>query len=115
MIHPVRWSSEDRQLRWILRRLYSVWIEGHLIEPVQPDDPDEGSWCIQRLQIAAGAQVDKIFLGSLSPMEYAHESDFEDYLSQFEAMASTLCWSEGFSSLWQTEMQSFDMCVMLPG
>ena len=39
-------------------------------------------------------RVDKVFLGSLSPMEYAGESDFEDYLSQFEAMARTLCWRE---------------------
>ena len=38
--------------------------------------------------------VDKVFLGSLSPMEYAGESDFEDDLSQFEAMARTLCWNE---------------------
>ena len=35
--------------------------------------------------------VDKVFLGLL---EYNGESDFEDYLSQFEAMARTLCWSE---------------------
>ena len=37
-----------------------------------------------------GTQVDKVFLGSLSPMEYTGESDFENYLSQFEAMARTL-------------------------
>ena len=38
--------------------------------------------------------VNKVFLGSLSPMEYAGESDFEDYLLQFEAMVRMLCWSE---------------------
>ena len=41
-----------------------------------------------------GAQVDKVFLGSLSPKEYAGKSDFEDYLSQIKAMARTLYWSE---------------------
>ena len=38
--------------------------------------------------------VDKVFLSSLSPMEYSSESDFEEYFSQFEAMARTLYWSE---------------------
>ena len=46
----------------------------------------------QRQSTAPG--VDKVFLGTLTPMEYNGESDFEDYLSQFEAIARTLCWSE---------------------
>ena len=29
------------------------------------------------------AQMDKVYLGSLSPMEYFGEGDFDDYLSQF--------------------------------
>ena len=41
-----------------------------------------------------GARVDKVLMGSLSPMEYVDKSDFEDYLSQFEAIAGTLYWSE---------------------
>ena len=60
---------------------------------------------MQRLEIAELRQelvqkqspapgVDKCFLGSLTPMEYNREIDFEDYLSQFVAMARTLCWSK---------------------
>ena len=52
----------------------------HQLSQMQPTSP--------------GVQIDKVFLCSLSPMEYAGESDFEDYLSQFEAMAGTLYWSE---------------------
>ena len=40
------------------------------------------------------SDVDKVFLGTLTPMEYDGERDFEDYLSQFEAIARTLRWSE---------------------
>ena len=38
--------------------------------------------------------VDKVFLGTLTPMEYNGQGDFEDYLSQFEAIDRTLHWSE---------------------
>ena len=44
----------------------------------------------QKQPTSHGPQVDKVFLGSISPIEYAGESDFEDYLSQFEGMARTL-------------------------
>ena len=40
------------------------------------------------------SDVDKVFLGTLTPMEYNGEGDFEDYLSKFEALARTLRWSE---------------------
>ena len=40
------------------------------------------------------SDVDKVYLGTLTPMEYDGEGDFEDYLSQFEALARTLRWSE---------------------
>ena len=46
----------------------------------------------QRQLITTGG--DKVFLHTLTPMEYNGESDFEDYLSQFEAKARMLCWSE---------------------
>ena len=36
------------------------------------------------------AQLDKVYLESLSPMEYLSERDFDDYLPQFEVMATTL-------------------------
>ena len=38
------------------------------------------------------SDVDKVFLGTLTPMEYDGEGDFEDYLSQFKAIARTLRW-----------------------
>ena len=38
--------------------------------------------------------VDKVFLGTLTPMEYDGVGDLEDYLSQFKAIARTLRWSE---------------------
>ena len=41
-----------------------------------------------------GSQVGKVFMDSLSPMEYACEGDFDDYLSQFEPMAGTLYWGQ---------------------
>ena len=38
--------------------------------------------------------VDKVFMGTLTPMEYDGVGDFENQLSQFEAIARTLRWSE---------------------
>ena len=33
------------------------------------------------------SDVDKVFLGTFTPMEYDREGDFEDFLSQFEAIS----------------------------
>ena len=38
-------------------------------------------------------QMDKVYGGSLFPMEYSGERDFDDYLSLYEAMATTLSWT----------------------
>ena len=63
-------SSETDELRHLLhlQRLEMVELR-HELSQKQPTSP--------------GAQVDKVFLGSLSPMEYVGESDFEEYLSQW--------------------------------
>ena len=66
----------------------------------------------QRQPTASG--VDKVFLGTLTSMEYNGESYFEDYLSQFEAIARTLCWSEDRKgSALYGRLKGKAMCVWL--
>ena len=51
-----------------------VCIEGHPVYRVHPDDPDEGSWFVQRLGIAAvwtglqSAAVDPVWLKEVHPV-----------------------------------------------
>ena len=45
-------------------------------------------------QITCESDVDKVFLRTLTLKEYDGEGDFEDYLSQFEAITRMLRWSE---------------------
>ena len=42
----------------------------------------------------APAAVDKVFLESLTPMEYNGEGDFDDYLAQFEGTSYFLHWTD---------------------
>ena len=58
------------------------------------------------------SDVDKVFLGTPTPMEYDGERDFEDYLSQFEAIAKTLGWSEDFQ-LYMEESRAEHLHVRL--
>ena len=48
------------------------------------------------------SDVDKVFLGTFTPMEYDGEGDFEDYLSQLEAIGRTPR-QKGFSFVWQSQ------------
>ena len=60
------------------------------------------------------SDVDKVFLLTLTPMEYDGEGDFEDYLSQFEAIARTLRWSEdkkGSALYGRLKRKGLDICV----